>query len=366
MQKLRIHIYSPANTITSINDRRFVSCPYTTKVYNMCKMFHNNGHEVIHYGVEGSNPPCTENVEYIPYEVWERVHGSKSIERDYEQLGMSYETYQWAEKHLYDELSKRVNPKTDVILNSIGWFSKSLDKINELGAHIEYGIGHPGAGAPFQVFESYAYQNYNYSKKEHFDKKWVGAVIPGYIDEEYYYYDPAATVNIEEPYLLALGRVIGNKGIPLAAQIAEKNNIKLKVAGHGNIDMLKSYGNNVEYLGVLNLEEKIEAIRKATALMSLTYYLEPFANSHAEALMLGTPVIGTDWGVYTETIEEGVNGVRVRFWNDAIASIDRVKNLDRRIIAKKAYDVFSLKVIYPQFNQYFEQSINIFNNGWYS
>jgi glycosyltransferase involved in cell wall biosynthesis len=332
----------------------------------MCKMFYNNGHEVFHYGVETSNPLCTENIEYIPYSVWDKAHGTKSIEKDYEQTGLSYSSYQFAEKHLYGELEKRTNSKTDVILNGIGWWSHQLKYINNLGAHIEFGIGHPGAGAPYQVFESYAYQNHQYSNNSHFDKKWTGAVIPGYIDEDYFYYDSSIEENKSDPYLLFLGRVISDKGVELAAQLARHRGIKLKVAGHGNIEILNKYGGGVEYCGVVGLQEKIDLIRKAHAMISLTHYVEPFGNSHAESLMLGTPVISTDWGVYTETIKNNINGFRCRSWRDMIQSIDAVKTLDRKKIASLAYEQYSLKYVYPKFNNYFQSTLNVHNNGWYA
>ena len=366
MSKVRIHVHGPVNTITSNSDRRFISCPYTTKMFNICKMFHENGHEVFHYGVETSNPPCTENIEYIPYSVWDAAHGAKSIEKDYEQTGLSYSSYQFAEQHLFNELEKRVKGKTDVILNGIGWWTHKLEDINKLAPHIEFGIGHPGAGAPYQVFESYAYQNHQYAEDKHFSRKWVGNVIPGYIDEQYFYYDSTIKQDVKKPYLLFLGRVISNKGVELAAQLAKYCGMTLKVAGHGDYSILSGYEDIVEYLGVVGLHEKIDLIRKAHAMMALTYYVEPFGNSHAESLMLGTPVISTDWGVYTETIQNGKNGFRGRFWSDFLKGIEGVKNLNREEISKLAYNKFSLESVYPKFNKYFSDVLNIHNNGWYS
>jgi len=64
--KLKIHIYGLPHTITNRDDPRFMTCAFTTKVYLLAKKFHEMGHEVVHYGVEGSDVPCSENVEYIP------------------------------------------------------------------------------------------------------------------------------------------------------------------------------------------------------------------------------------------------------------------------------------------------------------
>src|SRR6266436_493667 len=48
-------------------------CPFTMKAWSQCRMFHRRGHEVIHLGVEGSDPECSENVVVVSGEEWKRV-----------------------------------------------------------------------------------------------------------------------------------------------------------------------------------------------------------------------------------------------------------------------------------------------------
>ncbi len=62
MRKFRFHVVALPHTKTH---KDFCACAYTMKVFNFCKMMHDLGHEVYHYGAEGSDPPCTENVQII-------------------------------------------------------------------------------------------------------------------------------------------------------------------------------------------------------------------------------------------------------------------------------------------------------------
>jgi glycosyltransferase involved in cell wall biosynthesis len=39
-------------------------------------------------------------------------------------------------------------------------------------------------------------------------------------------------------------------------------------------------------------------------------YIEPFGGSGVEVLLCGTPLIAVDYGAFTETIIDGVNGFR--------------------------------------------------------
>jgi hypothetical protein len=121
----------------------------------MTKKFYEMGHEVVHYGVEGSDVPCSENVEYIPFEMWDRCHGKRD-EKGWQEFGMGYETYQHAEKNLYKEINSRISdPSREVVLAPFGNWSTSLTKINK-AALIESGIGYNGVFATYRCFESYA------------------------------------------------------------------------------------------------------------------------------------------------------------------------------------------------------------------
>jgi hypothetical protein len=69
---MRFHVLGLFHTQTR---REFSPCAFTIKVFNLCKMLTDLGHEVIHYGTEGSNPPCTENVSVLSYDKYMELEG---------------------------------------------------------------------------------------------------------------------------------------------------------------------------------------------------------------------------------------------------------------------------------------------------
>ena len=64
--KFRLHVLGLPHTRTNLD---YTACAYTQKAYKFCKMMTERGHTVFHYGVEGSNPICTENVVVVSNEV---------------------------------------------------------------------------------------------------------------------------------------------------------------------------------------------------------------------------------------------------------------------------------------------------------
>ena len=65
---MRFHVFGLANIPTR---KENTWEPFTPLTYNMCKMLHDNGNHVIFYGAEGSNPPCSEAVNLVPYDLLE-------------------------------------------------------------------------------------------------------------------------------------------------------------------------------------------------------------------------------------------------------------------------------------------------------
>src|SRR5947208_2729783 len=69
---MRIFVLGVHHTQTT---RAFTTCPFTMKTCYQCRMFRRLGHEVIHLGVEGSDPDCTENVAVVSEREWSSYYG---------------------------------------------------------------------------------------------------------------------------------------------------------------------------------------------------------------------------------------------------------------------------------------------------
>ncbi len=62
---------------------REYSCEgFSQKVRLFCKMMYTRGHIVYHYGMEGSNPICTENINVLSIETYEKIHKKHDYKKD--------------------------------------------------------------------------------------------------------------------------------------------------------------------------------------------------------------------------------------------------------------------------------------------
>ena len=68
---------------------------------------------------------------------------------------------------------------------------------------------------------------------------------------------------------------------------------------------------------------------------------EPFGLVAIESMATGTPVIARRAGALTETIEHGVDGFLVDDVIEAALAVERVAELDRRLIRERALERFS-------------------------
>ena len=71
---MRLHVFGlPHSKIRK--DLPWAFCAYSMKIYNICKMFYDEGHEVYLYANSGSTAPCTELIDYFPDGMFEETHG---------------------------------------------------------------------------------------------------------------------------------------------------------------------------------------------------------------------------------------------------------------------------------------------------
>lgn len=138
----------------------------------------------------------------------------------------------------------------------------------------------------------------------------------------------------KENYYLSLNRLVKGKGTEIIIQAASETEIPLKVAGTGpEIDDLKKIaGKNIEFLGWVSDQKRVELLENAKALI-LAAEDEDFGITSVEAQAAGTPVIAPKSGGFKETVlnnktgllygEEGV--VKVEDLVDAIKDFDNHK-----------------------------------------
>jgi glycosyltransferase involved in cell wall biosynthesis len=265
-------------------------------------------------------------------------------------------------------ISKRLQSK-DFICIIGGTCQKEIADAFSDNISVEYGIGYEGIFSNFCIFESYAWMHYIYGKAGIANGRYFDSVIPNYYDTS----DFPLCEN-KKDYFLYIGRVTQRKGLTVANDLCKKIGKKLVVVGQGaEVQGDKLVGDHVtldcdfEYLGVVtDPVEKARIIGEAQAVLVNTQYVGPFEGVHVEAALCGTPVITTDWGVFPETVVQGVTGFRTRTLGEAVWAANNVDKLDPKTIHEYAVANFSTDRVRHQYQAYFEQLETLYDDGWYA
>lgn len=349
---MRFHVVSLPHTHTL---REYSSCAFTQKVIRFCDMMKKLGHEVFLYSGEQNEALCNEHIICISENKRKEMVGSSH----FTEVDWGNALWQDYNKIVIHEIEKRISEKDFICLIG-GYSQKPIADYFKNHISVEFGIGYAGVFADFKVFESYAWMHTVYGAQSNnnasgIDGKWYDVVIPNQFEESLDY-----ELNTEpRNYALYVGRLIDRKGYKIAQDVCQAKEVELILAGPGKVE---GYGTHV---GEVGPEERTRLMSGAIALFTPTQYIEPFGTVHIEAMACGTPIISTDWGVFTETIQNGFNGYRCRTFQEFCDALDKVKNLDNEKIRKYAHSRFSMNVVGKQYQNYFERLSNLWNGGWY-
>ncbi len=139
-------------------------------------------------------------------------------------------------------------------------------------------------------------------------------------------------------YTLFLGRMAPEKGAHRAMEAAFKAGVPLLMAAKmrepWEFDYFDTYvkpylNNEIQYLGEVPHEEKVELLAGAMALLNPIRWPEPFGLVMIEAMACGTPVLTFAEGAAPEIVEDGTTGYLCRDVADMAEAISRIDRLDR-------------------------------------
>jgi glycosyltransferase involved in cell wall biosynthesis len=372
---VRTRVFVIGHPLTKTNSA-FLHHGFTTKVWNLCEIYSRLGYEVIHLGVAGSSPKCSEHVDLVSEDFWQEHIGPDahkppavmlSSEEAAKQAVARLHYYKTFAENAVTAIRQRVSTQySSVVAVTIGdkLLLEALAKLDQFV--IEAGIGYyPQVTSKYRVFESNAWAHLIYGKEGRTGGDyWQEAVIPNATDPTRFTYRFH-----KDDYFLLMGRMNEDKGIGIAIEVARRLGKRLILAGTPGPAVANLSAAHVEFRPNVSEEERCELMAGAAALFAPTRYPEPFGAVVIEASMSGTPVISTDWGAFTETVLNGLTGFRCRSLDQFVSSAQAVlagaiDPLDCRNWALKN---FSPKAVAPLWNEYFLTLLSLNSvEGWNS
>jgi len=383
--QFRFHLLGLPHAITRKEE---TMCAFTQLVYRLSTMLTNLGHEVYHYGTEGSKLPCTEHIDVLSQEVQKRSFTSKGFP-DWDSrkqlwvhdgTDLAYRTFR---KNAIAEIKKRAGPKDMILISNGSWMAEVGNAFPAMQV-IEPIVGYIGYYSKYKVFPSYAWMHHMAgrrcesralslkTKAENFATgEWYDAVIPHFFDPDDFTFQEK-----KDDYYLYLGRLIKRKGVHIVADITKRLGAKLVVAGQPlypdeprKTQCLKDLGltqPHVEYVGTVDMEGRNKLLANARALITPSLYFEPFGLVVVEALLCGTPVITTDWGSFPEIVSQGEVGYRCHTMDDFLWAARNIDKISPKRCREYAVANYSMDVIAPKYQEYFMKVQDLHGKGWYA
>jgi glycosyltransferase involved in cell wall biosynthesis len=150
--------------------------------------------------------------------------------------------------------------------------------------------------------------------------------------------------------LLFFGRMHPDKGAGEAIRAAIATDRRLLMAGiiqdeaYYNREVAPFIdGERIVFNGPVGGAARTRALGHAKALLHLIGFAEPFGLSVIEAMACGTPVIAYNKGSMPELIDHGVTGFLVNSFEEAVAAIGRVGEIDRMACRRAVEQRFTVE-----------------------
>lgn len=325
---MKIHVLSNPNRPTTTKYADYD--PFAIVTHEYVHNMKERGYEIIHYGLEGSEVDCEHYS--LSTNITEFNREASSI------------------------IEKR-KESTDIIACFYGIANKSATDAHTDLKILEPAIGYDcyGTFARYKVFKSYAHMHFYYGTKSNLNSPdWYDAVIPwGRNPKDY-------TFNMhKKDYFLYFGRLVHSKGVSIAIDAAIRAGVKLVIAGPGSIEELGYHNlpDNIEVVGPCDQEQRRNLMSGAKGIIGATQYLEPFGLMVVEGYFSGTPAITTDWGAFSETVQQGKTGYRCRNFSEFVQAIKDVDDgkINPIDCLQYAMSNYSNKVVFDKHHQYIQR-----------
>ncbi|MDN5274839.1 MAG: group 1 glycosyl transferase [Candidatus Saccharibacteria bacterium] len=184
----------------------------------------------------------------------------------------------------------------------------------------------------------------NSQRRDAPDLKYAGTVYNG-IDT-----DAFAFSDSHEDYLMFAGRIVPEKGLKEAVQVALQTGKRLLIAG-STLPTSQWYfdeyvkpflSDKILYLGMMDRDQMARYYQKALALLVPIQWEEPFGLTMAEAMACGTPIIAFRRGSVPEVVDDTKTGFIVDNTSSMIEAVEKIDSISRKQCRKHVENNFSL------------------------
>ena len=368
--KPRLHLLGIPHTQTT---DQFSHCAFTGKVKKFSPMMRSVGYEVIHYGVEGADSGANTQIDVLSLDEWNEIRNKLLLQLHPEQdvtdktkyigdlANVGNELYTEFNDRLRYLLRKNVEA-TDIVCLPFGFAHQAALEGLNYGIKVETGIGYPNSYEKYRIFETHAWYHAEAGRQgvSGNDYWWV---IPNYFISE----DWKLNLNPAR-YVAYFGRLEPIKGLDIVYEIAKhRPDLTVVLCGQGDPTPYLTLP-NVVYQGPIHGTARSDFLGNALAVLMPTRYIEPFGGVTVEAQLCGTPVLGSTWGSFTETVVHGKTGYRCHTLGDFLAGLEAIENgkLDRIAIRNHAVALYDYKNVAHQYDAVFTQLQDLSDNGWYA
>ncbi len=172
-----------------------------------------------------------------------------------------------------------------------------------------------------------------------------------------------------ENYVAWLGRFVPEKGPHLAIAAAKRAGVPIVLAGtiDRHIEESVNYfdqhiqplidDQQVKYIGPVNMEQKVNLLSRARALLNPIQWEEPFGMVMIEAMAVGCPVIAFNRGAAPEIVMHGTSGFLVENVDEMTRSIFRISKLDRVAVHAHVEHNFTARVMAQKYVKIYKKVI---------
>ena len=226
--------------------------------------------------------------------------------------------------------------------------------------HTTHGIFTPDNEKIFRQFSGQPYTSISEAQREpRLGLNYIHTVYNG-IDPEVYPFQETPT---QPPYLAFVGRLSPEKGPEGAIKIARATGLPLKMAGKVDVVDQEYYNETlkplidseqIQYLGEVSHEEKVQLLRNATVTLFPITWREPFGLVMIESMATGTPVVGMALGAVPEVIAHGKTGFVCHTLEEMSEAVPEAMKLDRQTCRDYVLSRFSVATMVNEYEQAYQ------------